>query len=661
MEPRRLSGLIALIVVFFGLAVIVYFQFRPRPPAVEAPTAVAIEPAAPAASGTGESVTAAAPPEAPAAAPAGEAPAPAAPAETAVAPAAETPTAPEAPQAAPSATAEATVAAPSTETADAPAATAPVAEAPAAPPPATEAAPDVAATEPPAVTTPAVEAPAVATEAPAPETAPEAAAATLSPEPAAPAEAAPSAEISVAAAEPAESPAATPVPSSEEATAPSAGEPAAEEGVEMAVVTTERPPAGAAPEGAPPVGAVEIVVPTFDVIRIEPTGDTVVAGQAEPGATVELLDGERAVATAEANDRGEWAMSLDRPLTPGAHDLAVRTTSEDRSTVTLSDQRIAVSVPEKAFEEALVVLNTPDSASRILQVPAGPNAAEAAPGGAAPGAPAPVAGEAVAAAGSSAGSGEAVVADAPRPEGGAAGAVGGVSTGEGSPSVAASGAASAGKDVAALAPEPEEAAPRAVQAPAAAATTAAPSEAPVAPVVSEEPKLVPEVAVTAVEADTAGMLYIAGIAKTPETVRVYLDDQVLGEATPSPSGTWLLEVEREMPAGRYAVRADQVDRSGNVVVRAEVPFDREIEVATLRPVVEAGGGGGTAVSGAVPNPQTIIIKRGDNLWRISRAIYGRGVRYSTIYQANRDQIRSARWIYPGQVFVVPSGDTGWQN
>src|SRR5690606_13346622 len=120
----------------------------------------------------------------------------------------------------------------------------------------------------------------------------------------------------------------------------------------------------------------------------------------------------------------------------------------------------------------------------------------------------------------------------------------------------------------------------------------------------------------------------------------------------SPSGTWLIEIAREMPAGTYAVRADQVDpATGNVIVRAEVPFEREIEVAVLKPVAEAGGPGGASATSAMPGPQTIIIKRRDNLWRISRQLYGKGVRWSTIYEANRDQIRNPRWIFPGQVFV----------
>jgi nucleoid-associated protein YgaU len=55
----------------------------------------------------------------------------------------------------------------------------------------------------------------------------------------------------------------------------------------------------------------------------------------------------------------------------------------------------------------------------------------------------------------------------------------------------------------------------------------------------------------------------------------------------------------------------------------------------------------------VPEINTAIVSRGDNLWRISKRVYGRGVRYTVIYRANEDQIRSPRLIYPGQVFVLP--------
>jgi nucleoid-associated protein YgaU len=49
----------------------------------------------------------------------------------------------------------------------------------------------------------------------------------------------------------------------------------------------------------------------------------------------------------------------------------------------------------------------------------------------------------------------------------------------------------------------------------------------------------------------------------------------------------------------------------------------------------------------------VIIRRGDTLWRISHRVYGRGVRYSTIYLANQAQIEDPDRIWPGQVFKVP--------
>ncbi|MCD1264163.1 LysM peptidoglycan-binding domain-containing protein [Shinella sumterensis] len=50
---------------------------------------------------------------------------------------------------------------------------------------------------------------------------------------------------------------------------------------------------------------------------------------------------------------------------------------------------------------------------------------------------------------------------------------------------------------------------------------------------------------------------------------------------------------------------------------------------------------------------SVIIRRGDTLWQISRRIYGKGVRYTTIYLANEDQITDPDRILPGQVFGVP--------
>ena len=51
----------------------------------------------------------------------------------------------------------------------------------------------------------------------------------------------------------------------------------------------------------------------------------------------------------------------------------------------------------------------------------------------------------------------------------------------------------------------------------------------------------------------------------------------------------------------------------------------------------------------VPAVNTAIVARRESLWRISSRIFGKGVRYTEIYQANQDQIRNPNRIYPGQI------------
>ena len=146
-------------------------------------------------------------------------------------------------------------------------------------------------------------------------------------------------------------------------------------------------------------------------------------------------------------------------------------------------------------------------------------------------------------------------------------------------------------------------------------------------------------------------------------MRIYVDGIAVGDVESGPDGRWLLEGQRELTPGRHTVRADQVNKAtGEVIVRAEVPFDQQVDVAILSPVITEGGGAeGASGGGTMPGPLNVIIRRGDNLWTISRRLYGKGIRYSTIYEANADQIRSPHLIYPGQIFMLPAGDTRWTN
>lgn len=58
--------------------------------------------------------------------------------------------------------------------------------------------------------------------------------------------------------------------------------------------------------------------------------------------------------------------------------------------------------------------------------------------------------------------------------------------------------------------------------------------------------------------------------------------------------------------------------------------------------------------GAAAGADSYKVVRGDSLWRISskKEIYGNPYQWPLIYKANRDKIKDADLIYPGQVFAI---------
>ena len=63
--------------------------------------------------------------------------------------------------------------------------------------------------------------------------------------------------------------------------------------------------------------------PQFDVVRVNPRGDAVIAGRAEPGAVVTVSDGGRIIGVVTADERGEWVLVPKEPLPPGSRELTV--------------------------------------------------------------------------------------------------------------------------------------------------------------------------------------------------------------------------------------------------------------------------------------------------------------------------------------------------
>jgi nucleoid-associated protein YgaU len=118
-------------------------------------------------------------------------------------------------------------------------------------------------------------------------------------------------------------------------------------------------------------------VPTFDVARVEPSGDAVIAGRAAPGATVELLRNGEPHDRAVADQSGQFVMVVPR-LPSGTYDLTLRARQPDGKQIT-SKQSVAVVLEPQATDRPVVALMTPDKPTVVLSQPgsAKPGAASA--------------------------------------------------------------------------------------------------------------------------------------------------------------------------------------------------------------------------------------------------------------------------------------------
>jgi hypothetical protein len=101
-------------------------------------------------------------------------------------------------------------------------------------------------------------------------------------------------------------------------------------------------PAGPQPSAAG--SAKHTAVPSFDVVRIEPTGEGVIAGQAEPGWTVKVESAGTVYGEAITDEEGAWSIVLDKPLPAGNHSLALTAYSPDGTRALTAQQPVRVAV-----------------------------------------------------------------------------------------------------------------------------------------------------------------------------------------------------------------------------------------------------------------------------------------------------------------------------
>ena len=385
------------------------------------------------------------------------------------------------------------------------------------------------------------------------------------------------------------------------------------------------------------------IIPSFDVLRVEKDGSTLIAGNAEPDSTIEIFDGVTIVATTESGSNGDFVAILEKPLPPGDHQLGIRSTGKDSKILVSADTGL-VSVPIDQAGELLAMVIKPGEASRITQNPAAVKPAEKVETAkltsvtpatkpsekmveitnVAPESKTEVATKKPVTAGSNApvfakkeivptpvketvkenirataivAKNETELVTKPVTKDAEQAVIKAEPTKETTPVAEAVPLKEidAAKDqkVASLAPTKKEEAKSAskLETSPVEKSIIEPKASTKQPAVKVEPEKAPTIIVEAVEIDGPKM-FIAGAAEPGRRVAVYVDNTFVGFADGSREGRFLLEVERKLSRGEHLVRADIYDAKGIAVAsRAEVPLIHEPDepaaiVARVEPAPE---------------------------------------------------------------------------
>ncbi|WP_051431984.1 LysM peptidoglycan-binding domain-containing protein [Rhodovibrio salinarum] len=337
-------------------------------------------------------------------------------------------------------------------------------------------------------------------------------------------------------------------------------------------------------------------VPSFDIVRVERSGEAVIAGRAAPGSRVTVLRDGQTVARSEANTRGEFVAIPHRPLPSGQLQLTLRAEGPESNETRESERVVVIDIPRgpggNASERAGQGRESPTQAS-----------------------------------GQRDGDGSARVATQPSQDG--LQRTRDPSTAQAMRSMAATPDAHGDTD---NGPGTRGDAPIAVLVPRAGPGAVELLQRPAGETGLEDRQLV----LDAVQYTVDGGITIRGQAPAGALVVAYLNATELARTRASADGDWTMTPDAEVSPGLHTLRIDQLGPEGRVQASISTPFANQPMVDELE-----------------EDDSMVVIQPGDNLWTIARRIYGQGWEYTLIYRANRDQIGNPDLIYPGQVFVVP--------
>ncbi|MBE7200639.1 MAG: hypothetical protein INR70_22940 [Parafilimonas terrae] len=110
-----------------------------------------------------------------------------------------------------------------------------------------------------------------------------------------------------------------------------------------------------------------LTAPGFDVVRIEPNGDAVIAGHATPNATVELLVDGKPAGRARANANGRFTF-MPPALPTGNSEIGLRATDAEGD-VRRSPANVSIVVAPNRDAKPLVAVTSPGRPTMVLSQP----------------------------------------------------------------------------------------------------------------------------------------------------------------------------------------------------------------------------------------------------------------------------------------------------
>ena len=130
-------------------------------------------------------------------------------------------------------------------------------------------------------------------------------------------------------------------------------------------------------------------------------------------------------------------------------------------------------------------------------------------------------------------------------------------------------------------------------------------------------------------------------APTGDALKKELDSHQLGTE----------KVEVEVKGDKAVIRGDV--GSQEALEKAIVAVGNTIGIRHVESSVKVAASGPAAQP--AKDPHLYTVKKGDTLWEIAEAMYGKGHGKDNkkIFEANRPMLKSADKIYPGQVLRIP--------